>query len=311
MNSEQAAYACASQRHHRFMNFGKKQRYIEVFQCSGDDMNLVLTGAPLPGKALLSPGSLASAASTPVAPVQAPVPVPTHTPQPAAPIWDIHAFVQAQAQAQVQAQAVQAQAVQAQAMRNQDFWLMALASNGVANPAASVAPTAAPNPTSKALALPSTVPQHAQFHHHHHPHHATLPQIAAYSHEQQQQQQQQHHHHQLHAQAVAQQHAVAAAANSAPLLFFNMPQPHRIPILRAAAPPSFISSSHLIPGAPINHTATLLGLKRSWESAFPTETAASAPKRATWQSPAAAFHASAQTAPPPALAYPTQFFPQI
>lgn len=48
------------------MVFGKKQRYIEVFQCSGEDMNLVLTGgipAPVsPAKAataaLLSPGML-------------------------------------------------------------------------------------------------------------------------------------------------------------------------------------------------------------------------------------------------------------
>lgn len=31
-------------KHHKHMLFGKKQRYIEVFQCSGDDMNLVLQG---------------------------------------------------------------------------------------------------------------------------------------------------------------------------------------------------------------------------------------------------------------------------
>ncbi|KAL0125534.1 hypothetical protein PUN28_004564 [Cardiocondyla obscurior] len=58
MDSEASAYACASQRHHRYMVYGKKQRYIEVFQCSGDDMNLVLTGAVTSPstKALLSPG---------------------------------------------------------------------------------------------------------------------------------------------------------------------------------------------------------------------------------------------------------------
>ena len=44
MNSEVAAFNAANQRHHRYMVFGKKQRYIEVFQCSGEDMNLVLTG---------------------------------------------------------------------------------------------------------------------------------------------------------------------------------------------------------------------------------------------------------------------------
>ena len=44
MSSETAAFNAANQRHHRYMVFGKKQRYIEVFQCSGEDMNLVLTG---------------------------------------------------------------------------------------------------------------------------------------------------------------------------------------------------------------------------------------------------------------------------
>jgi epithelial splicing regulatory protein 1/2 len=311
MNSEGAAYACATQRHHRYMIFGKKQRYIEVFQCSGEDMNLVLTGAPLPGKALLSPGPLAAAgaAQNPGPPAQAQVPVPA--PQPAAPLWDIHAFVQAQAQAHVQAQAqaaqaqvqaqAQAQAAQAQALRNQDLWLMALATNG---PNPNPSPTS-PSAPSKALALPSSVAQHHHpqhhphhphhpHHHHHHHHHPTLS--AAYGHEQQ-----------LHAQAVA-QHAAAAAANSAPLLFFNVPS-HRIPILRAHAPPGFMAPP-IIPGAPINPAAALLGLKRSWESAFPAETAAVASKRTTWQSPAAAFHATAQTAAP-ALAYPAQFFPQL
>ena len=40
MDSEQSASMAAQQRHHRYMIFGKKQRYIEVFQCSVDDMNL-------------------------------------------------------------------------------------------------------------------------------------------------------------------------------------------------------------------------------------------------------------------------------
>ena len=300
MNSEAAAYACATQRHHRYMIFGKKQRYIEVFQCSGEDMNLVLTGAPLPGKALLSPGPLtatAGGAPTPGPPAQAQVPVPT--PQPAAPLWDIHAFVQAQAQAQAQVQAqaqaqaqvqaqAQAQAAQAQALRNQDLWLMALAQNN-ANPNAS---PGSPNSTSKALALPSSVAQHPHHPHHHHHHHGHPSLNAAYAPEQ------------LHAQAVAQH----AAATNQPLLFFNVPQT-RIPLLRAHAPPGFLTQP-LMPGAPIN-PAALIGLKRSWESAFPTETAAAAPKRATWQTPAAAFHASAAQTGAPTLAYPAQFFPQI
>lgn len=44
MDSDSAAQASAQQKHHKHMLFGKKQRYIEVFQCSGDDMNLVLQG---------------------------------------------------------------------------------------------------------------------------------------------------------------------------------------------------------------------------------------------------------------------------
>lgn len=41
MDSEQSAFICASQRHHRYLVINKKQRYIEVFQCSLDDMLLV------------------------------------------------------------------------------------------------------------------------------------------------------------------------------------------------------------------------------------------------------------------------------
>lgn len=65
MDSEQAAHVCAQQKHHRYMMFGKKQRYIEVFQCSGDDMQMVLQGATfqpnpanMPKSPLLSPGML-------------------------------------------------------------------------------------------------------------------------------------------------------------------------------------------------------------------------------------------------------------
>jgi len=56
MDSEQSALLAAQQRHHRYMTFGKKQRYIEVFQCSVDDMNLVLTGGIPVQRQLLSPG---------------------------------------------------------------------------------------------------------------------------------------------------------------------------------------------------------------------------------------------------------------
>ncbi|KAK6727120.1 hypothetical protein RB195_005052 [Necator americanus] len=49
MNSEQAAAGAAAAAHNKFMAIGKKQRYIEVFQCSPDDMHLVMAPtAPAP-----------------------------------------------------------------------------------------------------------------------------------------------------------------------------------------------------------------------------------------------------------------------
>ncbi|PAV80096.1 hypothetical protein WR25_17285 [Diploscapter pachys] len=45
MTNEQAAAAAATASHNKFMVIGKKQRYIEVFQCSPDDMNLVMPAA--------------------------------------------------------------------------------------------------------------------------------------------------------------------------------------------------------------------------------------------------------------------------
>ncbi|XP_037302563.1 RNA-binding protein fusilli-like [Manduca sexta] len=67
MDSEASAFLCAQQKHHRYMTFGKKQRYIEVFQCSGDDMNMVLTGGVTPATSpkVLSPGTLMSPAPAP------------------------------------------------------------------------------------------------------------------------------------------------------------------------------------------------------------------------------------------------------
>lgn len=112
MDSEQSAFMAAQQKHHRYMVFGKKQRYIEVFQCSGEDMNLVLTGgipAPVsPAKAataaLLSPGMLHNLTSVPQGPNLAqPPPCPPPGPPPQqlqlspAP-WDIYAQQQAHAQ---------------------------------------------------------------------------------------------------------------------------------------------------------------------------------------------------------------------
>ncbi|KAG8179601.1 hypothetical protein JTE90_025766 [Oedothorax gibbosus] len=56
MDTEHSAFMCAQQRHHRYMVFGKKQRYIEVFQCSVDDMTLVLSGGMPVQRSLISPG---------------------------------------------------------------------------------------------------------------------------------------------------------------------------------------------------------------------------------------------------------------
>ncbi|KAJ8968276.1 hypothetical protein NQ317_006404, partial [Molorchus minor] len=121
MDSEQSAFVTAQQKHHRYMIFGKKQRYIEVFQCSGEDMNLILTGglpaSVSPAKAapaLLSPGMLPPIA--PLPPTNIPPPPPPHTAsvtsmsqnlvtaaQPAQLTWDNPALY-AQQQAQIIAQ---------------------------------------------------------------------------------------------------------------------------------------------------------------------------------------------------------------
>lgn len=111
MDSEQSAFVTAQQKHHRYMIFGKKQRYIEVFQCSGEDMNLVLTGGipnPVPpvkaAPALLSPGMLSTIA--PLPPTNIPPPPPPTTMSQnlvAAPTWDSPTLL-AQQQAQMIAQ---------------------------------------------------------------------------------------------------------------------------------------------------------------------------------------------------------------
>jgi epithelial splicing regulatory protein 1/2 len=91
MDSESAAQASAQQKHHKHMMFGKKQRYIEVFQCSGEDMNMVLNGglyhhqyqsSPAIAKPLAS-GMLPSRppqASNHVQPLQVSIPPPLSIP---------------------------------------------------------------------------------------------------------------------------------------------------------------------------------------------------------------------------------------
>uniref|UniRef100_A0A336MCR4 CSON009650 protein n=1 Tax=Culicoides sonorensis TaxID=179676 RepID=A0A336MCR4_CULSO len=111
MDSEQTAHLCAQQKHHRYMMFGKKQRYIEVFQCCGDDMNMVLQGtnypqnpaANMPKSPLLSPGMLPqSNTSTPQAAISLNVAPPLTLSIPSAAAQPPSAAIIAQQQAQAQ-----------------------------------------------------------------------------------------------------------------------------------------------------------------------------------------------------------------
>lgn len=87
MDSESAASASAQQKHHKHMMFGKKQRYIEVFQCSGEDMNMVLNGGgfqyqsppAIASKTIASSGMLPSRPAPQAQPLQISIPPPlTH-----------------------------------------------------------------------------------------------------------------------------------------------------------------------------------------------------------------------------------------
>lgn len=148
------------------MVFGKKQRYIEVFQCSGEDMNLVLTGgipAPVsPAKAataaLLSPGMLHNLTAVPQSPnlAQPPPGPPQPPPQlqisqglvaaPAAP-WDIYAQQQAHMIAQQALLARQAE------QQQQLFMAAAVAAAGQPPPALSAAHHLAATPIQQPLLL--------------------------------------------------------------------------------------------------------------------------------------------------------------
>ena len=145
MDSEQSSFLAAQQRHHRNMSFGKKQRYIEVFQCSGEDMHLVLTGGmvlpptPATPKALLSPGMLSwdslSSPAAAAAAVAAAAAAPTLS-NAQAQLLQAQAEQQAQAQIQVQANALAAHALKQQEMS----WLMGLVPPPTSNPSLSRPP---------------------------------------------------------------------------------------------------------------------------------------------------------------------------
>lgn len=44
MDSEAAAFNAAAHKNNKYMFFNGKKRYIEVIQCSGEDMNHILLG---------------------------------------------------------------------------------------------------------------------------------------------------------------------------------------------------------------------------------------------------------------------------
>jgi len=135
MNNEGSAAQAAMAKHHNYMSFGKKQRYIEVFQCSGEDMHLVLTGggaasgalSPVAAKALLSPpGMLPAQPLMTTSQVANPgTPVPTLMPA-----WDpmsVYAQNLAQTLALQRAAVAAAQQQQQQQQQQQESWLYQLA----------------------------------------------------------------------------------------------------------------------------------------------------------------------------------------
>lgn len=84
MDSETAAQASAQQKHHKHMMFGKKQRYIEVFQCSGEDMNMVLNGGgyQYPSQPAISAKPISSSGMLPSRPQQQAQPLQITIPPP-------------------------------------------------------------------------------------------------------------------------------------------------------------------------------------------------------------------------------------
>lgn len=184
MDSEAIAHLCATQKHHRYMMFGKKQRYIEVFQCSGDDMNMVLHGAQfqppntnISKPPLLSPGMLQpqpqtpqqAALSLPVSPNVPPLtlsipPIPVSQSQSAALIQAQQAQFIAQQNLLARQQALSAAAAQAQQVQAQQNEQLLLQQLGYyTTPPPSNAPPSGPlSPTSatmNSLQLASQLPQ--------------------------------------------------------------------------------------------------------------------------------------------------------
>jgi epithelial splicing regulatory protein 1/2 len=369
MDSEQSAFQSAQQKHHRYMIFGKKQRYIEVFQCSGEDMNLVLTGgipagAVSPAKAatLLSPGMLPPHPPPQIgSAVAAPLPPPT----PALSWEPSHALVQAQVavaqQVQAHALAQQNLAIRQSQAQQEGLWFMnqlAVAQqHQAAMAAAIVAATSSGNPAAKQnwnelngnaatgivssgqptnptasislakstsgtantqsqLVPPPTNPAVTSAYGPLIPHAAPFPGTA-------------------HPPPVA----------TAPPGLFLLNVPPRLPLGGASLlspqasaalgvtsnfhpkgpPPQLPAGTSFPPGTahPPPHAvlppiiqspvtaAAIMGLKRSWEHAFPTEVQTTGAVKRQWQSPQATtttFHPSAGL---PTVAYQAQFYPAL
>jgi epithelial splicing regulatory protein 1/2 len=298
MDSEAAAFASAQQKHHKYMMFGKKQRYIEVFQCSGDDMNMVLNGgfqAPtsISKPPLLSPGMLPSPQQTqqtslqslsvppPMTPITLSIPPP---PSPAL-------IAQQQAQFIAQQSLIarqQAAAAAVQQQQNEQIFLHNL--NFLHHPQATHASAAA-----------AAAAAHAQASH--------VPQ----------QPQNQMTHHTGHPSSMG--HQMAPQFFYLPRPMFQ-PQPGgfpfgMIPQFAMAPHPGLMHQGHPSPGYPQSATiptssyaptmtTTMVNansVKRSYENAFRNDQlSVSAPKRAAYHSQTSAASAAAAAASVPSAA---------
>lgn len=296
------------------MIFGKKQRYIEVFQCSGEDMNLVLTGGAVSpvAKALLSPGMLSSppppstpAPLTPATPMPPPAAAHPHSP-PYDPL--VAAAMQAQAIAQIRQSQESAwlinqlAAAQAQQQQQQQQALALAALSKQHQPWAQEYMATMPPPSmvvSTGAPTSVTSKPHMTF-----PASQYFPQVAP-----------------------------------APYFFLNlpprMPPPAYYPKMQAApqispyAPYSPLTIMPPTPAGAVPSAApqSMVNLKRSWEQAFPAVSAAEATANAAKRqfaaavstapaaSAAAAYTSAAPLPPPPPspqLAYqPTQFYASL
>ncbi|KDR24242.1 RNA-binding protein fusilli, partial [Zootermopsis nevadensis] len=284
MDLEQSAFLSAQQKHHRYMIFGKKQRYIEVFQCSGEDMNLVLTGgipagavSPAKAAALLSPGMLPP---HPPPPIGSAVATPLPPPTPALSWEPAHALVQAQVavaqQVQAHALAQQNLAIRQSQAQQEGLWFMNQLAVAQQHQAAMAAALVAA--TSSRLYLLNMPPR--------------LPLGSAPL---------------LPSQASA---GLGATSN-----FHHKGPPPQLPAGASFSP----GTAHPPPPhgilSPIIQSpmtaAAIMGLKRSWEHAFPAEMQPSGAVKRQWQPPhstTTTFHPSAGL---PTVAYQTQFYPAL